>query len=254
MRPLPNRQYQRSRLAEEVKLQRPISPSRTQSSTKIRRTHDRVHPVLPMVPRKLNDVSDSLSRDTNVPTDVLTLRICNAFPSQTPPNFRISPLHSEIASWLTSLLRSLPESTQPLAKPTRTALALGPVGPDGARLRDWPTTSSSKTSPKSTGTSSSEHSRQRFDPDDFLRPTTNPSDHILFDPPSIMWHRPLWQGGAAIHDTPLPESLQEFYSVSTVDTPTPTRPNVPSAPSRPPSSSRSESKPVNRPPTPHSQT
>jgi hypothetical protein len=57
---------------------------------------------------KLNDVADTLSRDWHQDNGELTSILCFNIPQQMPTHFKISPLPSEINSWLISLLQRLP--------------------------------------------------------------------------------------------------------------------------------------------------
>ena len=61
---------------------------------------------------KENNVADALSWDWHLDDEELTLALYSNFPTQMPKNFQISPLPSEISSWLISLLQPLPVSKQ----------------------------------------------------------------------------------------------------------------------------------------------
>ncbi len=63
-------------------------------------------------PGKENIVADALSRDDDRTDKELTSILFCFAPHPTPPNFRIVPLPSEIALWLTSLLLTLPVKEQ----------------------------------------------------------------------------------------------------------------------------------------------
>jgi hypothetical protein len=79
-------------------------------------------------PGKENIVADALSRDDDRTDEELTSILSRFAPHQTPPNFRIAPLPSEIASWLTSLLLTLPVKEQYREEHTRTKLGRGDDG------------------------------------------------------------------------------------------------------------------------------
>ena len=71
-------------------------------------------------------VSDALSRDDDRSDQELTNIFKLFCPSQIPSHFKIVPLPAEIVSFLTSVLRKLPEKTQLQEKHTRTKLGRGP--------------------------------------------------------------------------------------------------------------------------------
>ena len=52
---------------------------------------------------KQNFIADSLSRDHHLTNEQLTHAFTTLFPRQTPPNFAISPLPSDVTSWVSSL-------------------------------------------------------------------------------------------------------------------------------------------------------
>jgi hypothetical protein len=71
-----------------------------------------------------NIVADALSRDDDRTDDELTSILFRFAPEQMPTNFEIAPLPSEIASWLTSLLSTLPVREQYREVHTRTKLGV----------------------------------------------------------------------------------------------------------------------------------
>jgi hypothetical protein len=79
-------------------------------------------------PGKENIVADALSRDDDRSDEELTSILLRFAPDQTPYNFKIVPLPSEIASWLTSLLSRLPVKEQYKEAHTRTKLGRGDDG------------------------------------------------------------------------------------------------------------------------------
>jgi hypothetical protein len=60
---------------------------------------------------KHNGLADSLSRDHQIPPNILTQLFKSSIPKQTPPNLQISPLPQEIHSYIMSMLQSLPAET-----------------------------------------------------------------------------------------------------------------------------------------------
>ncbi len=79
-------------------------------------------------PGKENIVEDALSRDDDRTDEELTSILFQFAPSQMPINFKIVPLPSEIASWLTLLLSTLPVKEQYKETHTRTSLGRGGAG------------------------------------------------------------------------------------------------------------------------------
>jgi len=94
-----------------------------------------VHPH--WIPGASNDIADILSRDFDIPDDVLTHLLPLLFPGQLPRSFTIAPLPNEISSWLTSLLQSLPEPTQSLKEHARSKVLLGLIGQFSVDKLDW---------------------------------------------------------------------------------------------------------------------
>jgi hypothetical protein len=81
----------------------------------------------------LNQIADSLSRDTHLQPDTHAALLRAHFPSQIPAGFRISPLPAEIDSWICSILQSLPVQAAASLKSTRSDLVSGSDG-----LPIWP--------------------------------------------------------------------------------------------------------------------
>ena len=89
-------------------------------------------------PGKENIVADALSRDDDRSDEELTSILYHFAPHQMPNNFKIVPLPSEIASWLTSLLSNLPVREQYREVHTRTKLGRGDDGSNIADQLDSP--------------------------------------------------------------------------------------------------------------------
>jgi hypothetical protein len=103
-----------------------------------------------------NQVSDALSRDDDRSDEELTSVIKSFCPLQVPSHFEILQLPKEIISWLTALLLKLPVSVQLNEVHTRSKIGRGGVGMNTPAQSESKKISSSKTSPESTDTSSSE--------------------------------------------------------------------------------------------------
>ncbi len=80
------------------------------------------------LPGKDNIVADALSRDDNRSDTELTFILHKFAPHQMPPHFKIAPLPSETASWLTLLLLKLPVKGQYREVHMRTKLGRGEDG------------------------------------------------------------------------------------------------------------------------------
>jgi hypothetical protein len=76
-------------------------------------------------PGEENDVSDSLSRDTDLPCDQLTHLLLSSVPDQVPPDFAIFPLLPELCSQLETWLLKLPKLMLSLQPPVRSKLCTG---------------------------------------------------------------------------------------------------------------------------------
>jgi len=105
---------------------------------------------------KSNNVADALSWDWHQDDAELTSILRFYFPQQMPQNFQISPLPSEISSWLISLLQQLPMKEQLREQHTAAGLMPGSNGSNGAGQSDA-TTSTSTILTQSSKTSCSEH-------------------------------------------------------------------------------------------------
>jgi hypothetical protein len=116
-----------------------------------------------------NTIADSLSRDTHLPSDVHVALLTAHFPSQMPVGFRLTPLPAAITSWVSSILRSLPEPSDACPRLTRSAIVSGRDG-----LPIWPlsTAATTHSSRNSTGTTSLP----------LLNRLSSEALHKLFDP------------------------------------------------------------------------
>lgn len=145
-----------------------------------------------------NDIADSLSRDTHIPTSQLTASLTSLFPSQIPPSFRIKPLPTEIASFIYSTLLPLPVQQQRLKPHTPSALAHGNATSSSLNTSASRTTPFSTTSPdgnvtsscppshNSSGTSSSKTMRT---PQDALQQMAGPWQLQQSQVPLATWHK-----------------------------------------------------------------
>jgi hypothetical protein len=95
-----------------------------------------------------NSVADALSRTHDTDSDSLSHSILNSFPHQAPKNFKISPLHPDISSWIFSTLAlHQSSSTRAQRPPTKIAIAPGDAGDSFSTPFNYPPTPSSTPSP-----------------------------------------------------------------------------------------------------------
>lgn len=79
-------------------------------------------------PGDQNDVADALSRDTNLDDLTLTKLLFHCVPEQMPKNFKISPLPSEIESWIYAWMQRMPEGKPSQEVHKMSKIALGKDG------------------------------------------------------------------------------------------------------------------------------
>jgi hypothetical protein len=116
-----------------------------------------------------NDVADLLSFWGNVrnkpnpvafddpPDEILTERFHSLFHDQIPQDFKVSPLPSEISSWITQVLQTAAWSSTPNKNPaTKSATGPSDDGKDSAEPQAYKTTSFSLTAARPSETWSSE--------------------------------------------------------------------------------------------------
>ena len=164
---------------------------------------------------KLNDLSDSLSRDDDRSDEELTNLYRELIPSQTPEHFEIVPLPKEISSWLTSLLQRLPVKEQLWGKHTRTKLRCGADGKSGATQSASSTTSSSMTSTAKANESDLwEPSPWLCVKQDFQDQLMTPWLKAQSEIPSRLWHRPSGRTIGQTQPKTKMASLADFYRIS----------------------------------------
>ncbi|MGH7974512.1 MAG: hypothetical protein ACREBR_03205, partial [bacterium] len=182
---------------------------------------------------KENNVSDSLSRDFHIPDADIAYLLLSAYPDQLPDGLTINQLPHEVDSWLTSLLRRQPESTQLPKPPTRSKLVPGTGGKSGWQASTTATTSSSTISPSPSATSPLAVSLQQFDED------SSPNDAITSwvraqsAPPWTTYHRPFGLITGETQDMMTKDIWHTFYNANLEDTRIKTAGNVLSTPLQP---------------------
>jgi hypothetical protein len=160
--------------------------------------------------RKLNNVTDALSREWHHDNNKLTSILCLHFPQQMPMHFKISPLPSEISSWLISLLQRLPANEQLREEHTTTNLALGDDGRNIASQLDVKT-SSWTASPSKSEFSCSEPLLWLSEADSSQIKNFEHWLRAQSEVPSQMWYRPSGRRGDRIQLRMQTTSLASFY-------------------------------------------
>ena len=176
---------------------------------------------------KRNPEADSLSRDTDLSDADLTKLLLSSPECQLPSNFRIAPLPNEIASWIVSHARTLPVRKQLQRPLPRSTLSRGAAG----------LSSCSSSGPGTTSSSTRHHPETE---QSFSAPLPTPSDRPAFRGQSFRdWLRRQSEMPSHVCARPLPAqpaqgprqgkttsaSLHSFYSGSSEDTASPTRPS-----------------------------
>jgi hypothetical protein len=162
----------------------------------------------------LNAVSDCLSRDFHLTDSALTNLLQTCVPNQVPFGFFLSPLPTEISSWLTCLLRNQPFKEEWSKEPTRSKLSLGDVSnytysPSASKM-----TGSSKPSTADNNTESLEHLQLHSEKVDFLLQNLLNSEVTQSVPPWIAYHRPSSWLTNQTHASTSTETLHSFYNAN----------------------------------------
>jgi hypothetical protein len=93
-------------------------------------------------PGDTNEIADSSSRATHLSIAEHSALLHSHFPQQMPAGFAIEPLPVEISSWVGSILRLPPASSEPCPQPTRSKLGCGIAGSPASAPSTVPTTPS----------------------------------------------------------------------------------------------------------------
>ena len=136
-------------------------------------------------PGKENVVADSLSRDLDVPANVLTTYLLSLFPSLLPQAFQISPLPSEITQFACSILSELKSEKRSRPVHTTSDVHPGHSGVNSGTMWDSETTSFWLASRANNATPSSPCSPEREEPRVRMGHYVQDTSEI----PSVMYHR-----------------------------------------------------------------
>ena len=169
-------------------------------------------------PGKDNDISDSLSRDTHLSDKHLTNLLNKCVPHQIPPNFRISPLPSEIVCWVSCLLAKLPVNKQ---RQVQHKMSVHARGEDGRVFsQQWKSdkTHSSTTLSPGPAPFSSVPSPKPCGKPVSLNDMSTPWLKAQSEPPLITWHRPSGLITGQIHEQMTEDDCLTFFSNNTAAT------------------------------------
>ena len=151
------------------------------------------------VPGKQNVIADSLSRDHHIPEEMLTKSLARLLPDQTPSNFRMVNLPTEITSWICSLQAW---STAPKVSPqARSRSKLGVLLDGVDSWEEWESIMISLTDgPSSPRYASCAHLQPAFDEISMGRERKNSWEEARLVPPLRTFVRPF---GRTFGVTPL---------------------------------------------------
>ena len=188
---------------------------------------DQHHAALTVVPGEAQSGGRfSLSHDADLSDADLTKLLLSSPECQLPSNFRIAPLPNETASWIVSQARTLPVRKQLQRPLPRSTLSRGAAG----------LSSCSSSGPGTTSSSTRCHPETE---QSFSAPLPTPSDRPAFrgqsfrdwlrrqseTPSSHVHARPSGTTSAGTQGKTTSASLHSFYSGSSEDAASPTRPS-----------------------------
>jgi hypothetical protein len=175
---------------------------------------------------KLNEVTDSLSRDDHLSdTDLMTVLHCN-MPEQVPEDFKIYPLPPSVKLKIMTWLCSLPPAMQSPAAPQQSKIATGDIGRPTSRQSNSMMTHTSKLSPSANSIESLLDSVQPSAT--MTSRTTRVHQKLLHQfleqsqPPSMLWHRPSGKRTYQVPAMTVTNDLHSFYRDASMDTTTKT--------------------------------
>jgi hypothetical protein len=172
---------------------------------------------------KSSSICDTLSRDFNVESIHLCNLLCANFPSQVPFGLNLHPLPNEIISWVTSLLRSRPQTELWSKEPVRSSFARGSAFKRTCTLSESLMTPTLMASTGDRDTKYSAHLDSISKKVNLVLSLPNFSSLNRSAPPWIAWHRPSSWLSEQIQDSTLMGSLLSFYNDSFGDTDLPTQ-------------------------------
>ena len=200
------------------------SPEMTEAKIKLSRDHamrllkNNCKDYSQYFPGDDNDLADSLSRDHHLSDDTLTKLYLKFLPTQTPQNFKISPLPQQIVSYVFSILQTLPEQTQPQEKHKTSSLCRGQDGLNFLTNLDLERTSSSTNYPNEIDQSSSQPSARSSDLEalevSVIENLQTPFTDRQSLPPWTTYRRPSEITIDTIHERTNLENLAGFYKNS----------------------------------------
>ena len=141
-------------------------------------------------PGKDNIIPDSLSRDWHLSDAQLLKLLTQLFPSQLPQDFNLSPLPTEVESWISSILLPLPRNEQRLKAHKPSGLVLGDSGKNFCPPSALKAMTSWKHLMIGTGKSYASASPKQSETQNSLSDAQKSSLLQQSSIPSVMWHRP----------------------------------------------------------------
>jgi hypothetical protein len=163
---------------------------------------------------ELNVVSNCLHHDFHLNDSELTNFIQSRIPIQTPFGFFLSPLPTEICSWLTCLLQNQPPEEEWSKEPQRSKLSLGNNTNSTCYPSELKMTGSSIPSPEDKNTRYSGPSPHPSAKVDFVLENLLNSKVTQLEPPWIAYHRPLSWLTDQTQGWTKTATLHSFYSAN----------------------------------------
>jgi hypothetical protein len=132
------------------------------------------------IPGKSNGTADALSRLHDLSDDELTQHVLSHFVAQTPPNFKLYPLHPETYSWISSIVATRQESSMEQQKThTKNKIEPGDDGSHSCQVSTSTTTNTSTTGNTNNAQISARHSSKLSDRDISHTATTDDFQHQI---------------------------------------------------------------------------
>jgi len=159
-----------------------------------------------------NLVSDCLSRDFHLTDDALTNLIASSISHQVPFGFLLSPIPTEVSSWLTCLLCNQPFKEEWCKEQTKSKLLLGADSNYTCCPSAFAMTGSLNLSIEDNVIRSWEHLQQPSEKVDFLLQNLRCSEVTQSEPPWIVYHRPFHWLTSQTQDSTLTATLHSFFN------------------------------------------
>jgi len=165
-----------------------------------------------------NLIADSLSRDFHLSDSDLSNFLISSIPHQVPFGLEIKRLPNEISSWLTLMLRNLPEKEWWSKEPTQGSLWRGSVISHTSCPLESRGTGTWKTSQETRNIKFWAHSATQSEKADYILNKPGLINQNQLEPPWIMWHRPTSWLEELNQGSTRTGSLRSFYKDNFMDT------------------------------------